>query len=229
MRNVWFVLLILPALANASVSKVYDPYVNAYESELEYRAVFDDGDSRDARHRLTQVVGFATGVIESVALEVSTSHYEISGGANELRHTEMEVFWQLTEQGEYDSDWGMSLSVERNHAKNYWETSSKILMAHDFDHTSLILNAGLNYSWGHGVDNEFEADLRGAYVWRYKPVLEPSIEFHTSESLTAVGPMLGGKYRLGAGSALMWRTGVMFGVDSYTPNNLIKLEIEFEF
>lgn len=220
---------LLPHVAQASVGKVYDPYVNAYESEIEYRAIYDDGESADPRKSLKQVLGFATGVMEGVAIEVSASHYEITDGANELRSAEVEVFWQLTEQGEYDSDWGTSFSLERNHVTNYWEASSKILMAHDFDTTSLILNAGINYSWGSGVDNEFEGEFRGAYVWRYSPEFAPSIEFHTSESLTSIGPVIGGKYRVAAGKALLWRTGVMFGIDTYTPNNIVKFELEYEF
>lgn len=219
----------LPALAQAGVGKIYDPYVNAYEDEIEYRAVFDDGDNDDSRDSLKQVVGVATGITEGVVVEFSASRSAISGGPNEWRNTEVELFWQLTEQGEYDSDWGAAFSLERNHVANYWEASSKVLMAHDFSHTSLVLNAALNYSWGGGIDNEFEGELRGAYVWRYSPAFSPSIEFHTSESFTALGPMVGGKYRVASGKALVWRTGVLFGVDSFTPNNILKVELEYEF
>jgi hypothetical protein len=222
-------VLMLSSLAHASVGKVYDPYVNAYEDEVEYRLIVEDGISGDPRQRTKQIIGFATGIAEGIKAELAASHYEIEGGASEVRSSELEFFWQITEQGEYDSDWGAGFSIERNHVKNYWEASSKLFVAHDFGHSSLVLNTLLNYSWGSGIDNEYEAEVRGAYLWRYSAYLSPSIELHTAESLTAVGPMLGGKYRLMPGKALVWRTGLLFGLDTYTPKNILKFELELEF
>jgi hypothetical protein len=229
MRKWICVLLILPTSALAGVGKVYEPYVNALEQEVEYRTLYDDGNSGDPRHSLKQVAGYSFGIADGLAVEISGSRYSITDGANEFRSSEVEVFWQLTEQGEYDSDWGVAFALERNHINNYWETSSKLLFAHDFAQTSLILNAGLNYSWGSGVSNEYEAEVRGAYVWRYSQNFSPSFEFHTSESLTAIGPMLGGKYRLAPGKAIMWKAGVLLGLDHFSPNNALKFELEYEF
>jgi hypothetical protein len=41
--------------------------------------------------------------------------------------------------------------------------------------------------------------------------------------------MFSGNYRLAPGKALIWRTGVLFGVDTYSPNNVLKFELEYEF
>ena len=229
MRRVVFILLLLPLPVLAGVGKVYEPYVNASEKELEYFAVYDDGDASDPRHSLKQVIGYAFGITEGVAAEISASRYQISEGANEFRSSEVEIFWQLTEQGEYESDWGLAFALERNHINNYWKSATKLLLAHDFSQTSLLLNAGISYSWGGGVNNEYEGELRGAYVWRLSPTLSPSIEFYTSESLTALGPMMSGHYRLAPGKALNWRAGVLFGVDTYSPNNVLKFELDYEF
>jgi len=55
-------VLMLSSLAHASVGKVYDPYVNAYEDEVEYRLIVEDGISGDPRQRTKQIIGFATGI-----------------------------------------------------------------------------------------------------------------------------------------------------------------------
>jgi hypothetical protein len=41
--------------------------------------------------------------------------------------------------------------------------------------------------------------------------------------------MMSGHYRLAPGKALNWRAGVLFGVDTYSPNNVLKFELDYEF
>jgi hypothetical protein len=49
------------------------------------------------------------------------------------------------------------------------------------------------------------------------------------QDTTALGPSLTGLRRLSPGKKLRWEAGVFFGLDKKSPDQTIKLGVEYEF
>lgn len=215
--------------AFAAIGRVYSPYVNPYESELDYQGIYDEGSETIPTDYARHVLGYGSGISDSVAAEVSVVFADNVFGNTLHRATELEVKWQMSEQGEYDFDWGAMFGVERNHQLDYWQVSSKLLIHKDFTDTSLTLNLISKYEWGPTIDNQFDGEVRGRFAWRTSRRFEPSLEFHSSESYTVMGPVIGGTFKVSPTDKLLWRTGILFGLDSFSPHQTLKLELEYEF
>ena len=86
---------------------------------------------------------------EFYAIGTKTEGESISVDAYEL-----EVKWQLTEQGEFAFDWGVLFELEREVQDDVWELSSALIVSRDFGQWTGLANIGLIYEWGSGVQNE---------------------------------------------------------------------------
>ena len=97
----------------STIDKVYHPYVQILEKEIEYRALYEqDGDEAvdgRSRHRL----GYGQALSDRFFVELYLTGVEEPGGDPNLESYEAEVKWQLTEQGKYDNDWGSCLSWKK--------------------------------------------------------------------------------------------------------------------
>ena len=115
---IFFVLLCLPSLyAQADgivVDKVYHPYVDALEKEMEYRTVIQD--EQEGLLTPAEIHQFAIGT--SVGDKLFAEFYAIGTknrqGNFHLGAWEAELKWQLTEQGEYFADWGLLFEYEND-------------------------------------------------------------------------------------------------------------------
>jgi hypothetical protein len=142
---------------------------------------------------------------------------------------ELEALWQLSEQGQYDFDYGLLIEAERENTRNISEISAALLVEKEFFHSSLAVNTGLAYEFGGGIDNEYDTFLKAQWRYRYQPQLEPAIEIHLDEYDKAMGPALMGLIRTGHRQKLKWGLAWLFGLNKITPASSIKLELEFEF
>ena len=210
-----------------TIDRVYDPYVQPLETEIELRSVIltDDTLPDKQKHSL----GLGRSVSDSWAAEIyfigsSTRNEDLSVDAYEL-----ELKWQITEQGEYAFDWGMVFELEREVEDNIWELSATVVSARDFGRWTAIANLGVVYEWGGGIDDEIETELRVQTRYRYKAALEPAIELHLSEDVAALGPALTGLVRLAPGKKIRWEAGVFWPLDDDTPDQMLKFNFEYEF
>ena len=216
------------AVADAEIGRVYHPYVEPMEREIEWRSnVVDDPDSadhRDQKHWLA--AGYSIG--ERWFVEAYVIGAKDNGASLELEGFELEAKLQLTEQGEYWADWGMLFEVERETSENIWEIAVGGLMEKEIGPTSLAANLSAIYEFGGGIDNEFETAAALQWRWRYAEKFEPAIEYYVGDDLSALGPVGLGMFRFGH-QKLKWELGLLFGVDSVTPDKTYRVLFEYEF
>jgi uncharacterized protein involved in tolerance to divalent cations len=209
------------------VSKIYDPYVQPLETELEWRMVDQNDDQLPdlQKHSL----GFGRSLSDRWAIELYAIGEKGSGESLSIDTYEFEVKWQLTEQGEYAFDWGVLFELEREVEDNAWELATSLLASRDFGRVTATANLGLIYEWGQGIENEFETALHVQTRYRLKEAIEPAIELHMGQDTIALGPAVTGLIRVSQGKKLRWELGIFAGVDDDSPDQTIKANIEFEF
>ena len=219
-----------PLLADGgNIDKVYHPYVQPLEKEIEWRALYqrDNDRQRDRvqKHRL----GYGQSINENWFAEIyliGEKSRDESFGIDEI---ELEALWQITEQGEYAADWGMLFEYERSIDDNINEVSTSLLAERQWGRWAGTANLGLLYEWGSDIDNELETTLALQGKYRYSRSIEPAVELYSSEGDTGVGPVLLGSQSLGGRKQLRWEAGVIYGVDDDVADRTYRLLMEFEF
>jgi hypothetical protein len=229
----WQVCLVLlahsgPVAADAEIGRVYHPYVEPLEREIELRAnvIDDSGHEKHEDRKYWLAYGFSP--LERWFVEAYVIARKENGESTEVSGFELEGLWQLTEQGEYWADWGMLFEIERETSDNVWEYAVAGLVEKEVGPTSLTANLHLIYESGSGIDNEFETYLAMQWRWRFREYLEPAIEYYKGDELNAVGPVALGMARLGQ-QRLKWELGPIFGIDSKTPDLTWRMLLEYEF
>jgi hypothetical protein len=214
--------------ADAQVGRVYHPYVEPLEREVELRAnvIDDSGYNSHKDQKYWLAYGFSP--LERWFVEAYMIARKNNGEALKVSGFELEGLWQLTEQGEYWADWGMLFEVERESSDNIWELAVAGLAEKEFGPTSLTANLYLIYEYGGGVDNELETYAALQWRWRFREYLEPAMEYYKGDELNAIGPVALGMIRSGR-QKVKWELGPMFGVDSKTPDLTWRMLLEYEF
>lgn len=224
------VALTIPGLCVADgvvVDKIYDPYVQPLETELEWRAVIQQDDRRPDLQKHS--FGFGRSLSDRWAIELYAIAQKGLGESLSVDTYEFEAKWQLTEQGEYTADWGVLFELEREVEDNAWELATSLLASRDFGKFTTTANLGLVYEWGQGISNEFETVLHAQARYRMREALEPAVELHIGQDTKAIGPAITGLLRASRGRKLRWELGLFAGIDSDSPDRTIKASIEFEF
>jgi len=209
------------------VEKVYDPYVQPLETEIEWRSVMqDDEDIPDLRKH---AIGIGHSLSDRWSAEFYAAATRNAADSLDVDLYELEFKRQLTEQGEYAFDWGMLFEIERQADDDVWEVGATLISARDFGRWSAVANLGLFFESGAGVDNEFETQLRMQTRYRLTELFEPAMELHVGQDTAALGPAVTGVYRLAPGKKLGWNVGLFLGIDDETPDRIFKLNVEYEF
>ncbi len=233
-------ILGLPREAAAAL-KVYTPYVEKGEWELEARGNvdFDSRDEKDGLQKQKYALGY--GVTDRWFTEVYGEVEKARNGDNEdlnFRFTslEWENKFQLTEQGEYPVDVGFLLeyevSAEDKHAdKMEWA----ILLDKSVGKVENIANIIFEHEVGGGHTNETEAGFAWSSRYRMSPHFEPGFEYHAgfgglnegksfNEQKHQVGPVFYGEIVKG----VKYDIGYLFGVSDAAPEGTLKWIIELE-
>jgi len=204
-----------------AVEKVYHPYVQPFERELEWRVLSAD----DAQvYRL----GLGRPLTDRLFVEGYLIAKDVD---NHLKFDayEIEVKWQITEQGEYAADWGLLFELEKEQHDDTWEASTGLLMEKQWGRWVGTANVNIVYEWGAEIKDELETSLASQLRYRYKPYLEPAIELYSGEQGVALGPVIMGDTRLAIAKKLHWEFGVILGLNSKVPNNTWRLLVEYEY
>lgn len=227
-------LLVLPSLSALAdgnlVDRVYDPYVQPLETEIELRSLRlrdTDDPARDGQwlHRL----GLGYGFSDRWYGEVYAIGEKNPGDAIELEATELEAKWQLTEQGEYAADWGMLFELEREFDSNAWEAAATLISSRQWGQWVGTANLAAVYEWGSGVQDELESELRAQMRYRWSPLFEPALELYVAQDLVGIGPVLVGAWRPSAGRQLRWELGIIQGITDESPDQSLRFLLEYEF
>jgi hypothetical protein len=237
--NVFFIFILLSvnfiigstALADGSfIDKIYHPYVQPHEKEVEWRWTMqkdNDDQSQDnaQKHRLA----YGQSINENWFAEIYLIGEKNRNQNFKLTATELELLWQITEQGEYDADWGMLFEVEHEQNTHISEVASALLIEKEWHKWVGTANLYLIYEWGNKIENELETAMALQGRYRYSRALEPAIEFYSSDSSEGIGPVLLGNFRLSGRKKIHWEAGIIFALDNETADETLKLLIEFEF
>jgi hypothetical protein len=222
----------LSPLASAdgnTIDKIYHPYVQLLEREIEYTGRYqhdkDTAIESGFRHRL----GYGQSLSDTIFVEAYIIAEDSYGESSKVEAFELELKWQLTEQGEFDNDWGLLFELENEREDNIWEASTTLIALHEWEQWILTNNFSVIYEAGSAIDNEFEVAYSGQLRYRNTASFEPAIELFQSQDTSAIGPMATGLVRLGGGKKLFWEFGVLIGVNNDTPDTNWKLNLEYEF
>lgn len=220
-------LVALAPGAAAETNGVYHPYVNENERELEYALVRrGTGDAALTLQRASVGYGwsdrFAT---ELYLLNEFSSHDDVR-----VRSYELEARWQLTEQGEYASDWGLLVEAGIGNGIDRHEVAAGLLWEKELGHRWVAAaNALVEYEFGTDISNEFETAFRAQLRHLHSPGFEPALEIYLDDIEHAAGPAASGVVRLAPGRQVRWEFGFYFGLDSRTPSTISRLGLELEF
>ncbi|MDY6828658.1 MAG: hypothetical protein SV583_04720 [Pseudomonadota bacterium] len=212
---------------SASADRIYHPYVQPLEKEIELRTLFED-DRRGEDRWLTKL-GYGRSLGSRWAVEGYLIGARTTGESFSLAAYELEALWQVTEQGEYAADWGALFELEKEDGADIWEASAALLSERQWGRYVGTANLRVGYEGGGDIDNEWESALalQGRYRWR--PQLEPALEFHAAQDLLAVGPVLLGTVRLQGALGLRWEAGLFAGLDGDSPDLTARAVLEYEF
>lgn len=234
-RGTWFTvaLAVAPLAAVADgvvVDKVYHPYVQPLEREIEARVVRlvdDDDPLSDGQRRYSLAVGRSFS--DRWYGELYAIGSDEPGAGIELDAWEVEAKWQLTEQGEFSADWGMLFELERERDDDIWEYSTALLVEKELGRWTGTVNLSAVYEWGSNIRNEWETDLAARLRYRFRPSFEPAVELYSGEDYTGVGPVALGNVHLGGRRNLHWEFGVILGTDSESTDQVWRALVEYEF
>lgn len=226
----WMPIFLLLSRAEAdqvSADKIYHPYVQALEQEVELRTVIEQ-DRNGIDHSLWRL-GYGRALSDEWSAEVYLIGERDSGESFKLAAYELEAQWQITGQGEYAADWGLLFELEKEQIDNIWEFSTALLIERQWGRYVGTANISATYEWGDDIKNELETGLALQGRYRWSPRLEPALELHVAENLFAAGPALLGTERLPDGKKVHWETGLLMGLDGDSPNLTFRALLEYEF
>lgn len=221
----------MPALADGNVvDKVYHPYVQPLETEVEWRAILQQDDDRDA---LDDAYLHRLGIGRALSDRWFAELYIIGAGDEDsslqVEGWEAEAKWQLTEQGQYSADWGLLFELEKERSHDAWEHATTLIAASEWRRWVGTANLALIYEWGDAINDELETELRAQWRYRWMPAIEPAIEFYAAETNRGIGPVLRGTQRLAVMNQLTWEVGVIAGITDESPDATLRMLLEYEF
>ena len=233
-RALWFlgVTLCLSGKVAADgtiIDKVYHPYVQPLERELELRSSIEHDSAKDARELRIYRLGYGQSLNDSWFAEGYLIGQQVHDNALRLEAFELEALWQLTEQGEYWADWGALFELEKDRSRNKMEFSSALLIEKEWGRWAGTANLYALYEFGDDIDNEFETALAAQLRYRFRRSLEPALELYKGEDTFGLGPVVTGTVQLGERRKLYWEAGTIFGLTSVTADQTFRLLLEYEF
>ena len=116
----------------STIDKIYDPYVQLLEKEIEYRVLYQDDSQNVEDGRVRQRFGHGQSVSDQIFLEFYVTGIDEPGESIDIESYEAEVKWQISEQGEYDNDWGLLFELEKEHDESKWEVSTTLIMLREW-------------------------------------------------------------------------------------------------
>jgi len=211
------------------IDKIYHPYVQPLERELELRASLEDGSNARSRDRQTWRLGYGMAFNDNWFGEAYLVGQQDSVDSFHLREYELEALWQITEQGEYAADWGMLFELASVDSADITEISTTLLVEKEWLQWTGTANLKVTYEFGDDIANELDTALSLQARYRLSKALEPALEFYSGENVLGAGPVIMGSQRLGPGRQLHWETGLILGMKQNTPNSTFRLLLEYEF
>lgn len=206
---------------------VYSPRVEQGEWELEYKGrYYLDRDSERREEQSKFAVGYGI-----------TSYWWTEGYAEYQRTTESGGGWsafewenrfQLTEPGQYWLDLGAIVELERTHPGKGKETTAGLLAEKDIGETTLTVNwLAVRTFGGEEATPRWEQVYRTQWAWRWRPELEPLVQWQGDEHSGYAGPGFSGKAKIGT-QRIAYHLAWLSRTNGDVPRNALRVELEFE-
>lgn len=211
------------------VGRVYDPYVQPLERELEFRTLYQTDDDPLESDILRQRLGFGKSVTERLFAEAYLLAEKQPGGGLRLQGYEAEIKVQLTEQGEYAADYGLLFEFGRERSESVSEVAVAGIVSRQWGNWVGTANLGLEYEYGSDIDNEVETFASAQWRYRLRETLEPGVEFYADQFTRGIGPVLTGLVRGSGATKWAWEAGLILPLNDTTPDYTYRLLLEFEF
>ncbi|MCR8923013.1 hypothetical protein NO559_09525 [Dasania sp. GY-MA-18] len=216
------------ALADGlGVDKVYHPYVQPLEQEIELRFISAEPEG-EASSVQQYLLAYGQSLNEQWFAEVYLVAEKLAGDNLDLEAYELELKRQLTEQGEYSADYALLFELEKQKNEDIWEFATALIVEKEWGRWSATLNAFIVSEWGDDIDDELESKLNLQARYRYSAAIEPALELYMSQDSKALGPVCMGQLRWQK-QRLNWEAGLIFGLDNETPDTTFRLLLEYEF
>ena len=211
------------------VDKVYHPYVDALEKELEYRAVVQD--AQPGKQNLAQVhqLSLGSAIGDRLFAEVYMIGAKNRASGFVVEAWEAELKWQLTEQGEFGIDWGLLLEYEDERRRDAHEFAIALLAEKELGRFSATANLFVVNEWGKDVVDEVETVFSLQTRYRGNAAFEPGLEFYAGQDSRGIGPVLQGTIITGSRKSVHWEAGAIFGLGHQSPDNTWRFQLEYEF
>jgi len=211
------------------IDKIYHPYVQPLEQELEWRMIYQDEQPSAEDNLWLYQLAYGRSLNDRWFVEayiVGEKSDETSFG---IEAYELEAKWQLTEQGEFWADFGLLFELEKEANEDVWEFATALLVEKEWGKWSGAANFYVINEWGSDIKNELETRLNLQARYRYSQAFEPAIEFYSGQDTRGLGPAFMGQVKMGNKQRLRWEAGAIFGLDSTSPNRTLRFLLEFEF
>ena len=211
------------------IDKIYHPYVQPLEQDLEWRATLQNDQPMAADNLQSHRFAYGRSLGERWFAEAYVVGRASDADGFSITGYELEAKRQLTEQGQLWADWGLLLELERTTGIDSWEFSTGVLAEKEWGKWSGTANFFLAQEWGSKINDELDTTLNLQARYRYLRTFEPAVEFYAGENTRGIGPVVMGQIRLGSGRQIHWEAGAIFGLDEPSPNQSYRLLLEFEF
>lgn len=208
------------------IDRIYDPYVQALETEIEWRSI-SQSNKRDFDDAQLHKFGIGQSINDIWFAEIYLIGERNENNSLGIDAIEIESKLQLTEQGEYSADWGILFELERSRLQKSWEVKTGLLTVKEWGRWVGTSNIFAIYEWGDYIANEFETKLALQLRYRYSRRLEPALEFHTGQNNQGIGPLIMGTESFDGAKKLSWELGFIFGIDG--SDHTLKTSLEYEF
>ena len=230
MPGVVALCLAVPAQADSIlVDKIYHPYVQTLEQEVEWRMSMQDHQPGVSDHVYVQRLGYARSLGSGWSGEIYLVGESAEEKSFDVEAYELEARRQLTEQGEYWADLGVVFELEKTVHSNAWRFSTGLLAEKELGKWSGTVNFFLSQAWGPDNNDNIEARLNLQARYRRSPLFEPAFEYYSDKDTRGVGPVALGSMKLAARHQLTWEAGAIFGLDHSSPNLTLRVLLGFEF
>jgi hypothetical protein len=211
------------------IDKIYHPYVQPGEREIELRTVIENNTNTSAGDRKTLRLAYGQSINDRWFGELYLVGSADDDNSFHLSAYEVEALWQLTEQGEFFADWGMLFEFEQEKGKDIAEASAAVLVEKEWGRWAGTANLYGIYEFGNDIDNEFETALALQGRYRKSRHFEPAIELYKGEDTFGLGPVILGSHLLGSGRRIHWEAGIIAGIGNDTPDYAFRGLLELEF
>ena len=211
------------------IDKVYHPYVDAMEKELEFRSLFQNLPVTNLLPEQVHQLSLGSAWGNSFFGEAKLVGSKTQQKGFELSAFEFELKWQLTEQGEYSADWGVVFEIEHGVERDLDELSVGLLIEKEFGRWSTTANLFAIQEWGDSIEGEFETVFGLQARYRHARLFEPALEFYLGQNTVGIGPVLIGSANVGTRKSLSWEVGVIAGLSNKSPNSTFRVLLEYEF